>query len=147
MNCYDLFDDVKYSDLNLIYVSCAVLFDKNNNILISKRKQGTDFADKWEFPGGKVESNEIPEEALIRELKEELNIETKNSCLAPLSFASYTYDSFHVLIYFFACRVWKNYIYSNLGQELRWISIDELYKYDMPKANDNLKSILRDLFI
>ena len=98
----------------------------------------------WEFPGGKVEPGETPENALIRELQEELGINTWQSCLAPLTFASHSYDDFHLLMPLFACRKWEGIVQSKENQALKWVRANELSKYPMPAADVPLIPILRD---
>ncbi len=98
----------------------------------------------WEFPGGKVEPNETPEAALIRELDEELGIDTWQSCLAPLTFASHTYDDFHLLLPLFACRKWEGTPRPKEGQTLKWVRPLDMNKFDMPAADKPLIPILRD---
>ena len=98
----------------------------------------------WEFPGGKVEAGETPEDALVRELHEELGIETWSSCLAPLTFASHTYDDFHLLMPLFACRKWSGIVQGKEGQKLAWLHAKDLNKYPMPPADIPIIPILRD---
>lgn len=98
----------------------------------------------WEFPGGKVEAGETPEDALVRELHEELGIETWSSCLAPLTFASHTYDDFHLLMPLFACRKWDGIVQGKEGQKLAWVQAKDLKEYPMPPADIPIISILRD---
>ena len=98
----------------------------------------------WEFPGGKVETEELPEAALVRELKEELGIETWNSCLAPLTFASHSYDDFHLLMPLYVCRKWEGTPLPKEGQKLAWVRPTDLSKYPMPEADIPLIPILRD---
>ena len=98
----------------------------------------------WEFPGGKVEVGETPEEALIRELHEELGIDTWSSCLAPLTFASHSYDDFHLLMPVFACRKWEGLVRSREGQNLKWVRPQEMRDYPMPAADKPLIAVLRD---
>ncbi len=98
----------------------------------------------WEFPGGKVEPGETPEIALIRELQEELGIDTWESCLAPLTFASHSYDDFHLLMPLFACRKWDGIVQSRENQALKWVQAQDLKNYPMPAADVPLIPILRD---
>ncbi len=127
-----------------LVVACA-LVDEDNRVLIAKRPKGRHMAGLWEFPGGKVEADERPEEALIRELAEELGIDVTESCLAPLSFASHAYDGFHLLMPLFVCRQWDGEVEAREGQELAWVRPNRLNGYDMPPADEPLKAMLRDL--
>lgn len=128
----------------LTVVACA-LIDADNRILIAKRPEGKAMAGLWEFPGGKLEPGERPEGALIRELKEELNIETKIDCLAPLTFASYPYDDFHLLMPLYICRRYWGIPQSREGQEIKWVRANQLRNYDMPPADEPLIPPLIDL--
>ena len=127
-----------------LVVACA-LVDEDNRVLIAKRPKGRHMAGLWEFPGGKVEADERPEEALIRELAEELGIDVTESCLAPLSFASHAYDGFHLLMPLFVCRQWDGEVEAREGQELAWVRPNRLNGYDMPPADEPLKAMLRDM--
>lgn len=127
-----------------LVVACA-LVDEDNRVLIAKRPKGRHMAGLWEFPGGKVEADERPEEALIRELAEELGIDVTESCLAPLSFASHAYDGFHLLMPLFVCRQWDGEVEAREGQELAWVRPNRLNGYDMPPADEPLKAMLRDI--
>lgn len=128
-----------------ISVVCVALIDADDRILIAKRPEGKAMAGLWEFPGGKIESGETPEESLVRELKEELGIETKGSCLAPFTFASHSYDDFNLIMLLYVCRKWQGYPQGAEGQELKWIPANRLSQYDMPEANASLIAMLRDL--
>ena len=122
----------------------AALIDADGRVLIAQRPQGKQLAGLWEFPGGKVEPGESPEAALIRELREELGIETWKSCLAPLTFASHAYDDFHLLMPHFACRKWEGTPHPQEGQVLKWVRAADLRDYPMPPADLPLIPILRD---
>ncbi len=127
-----------------LVVACA-LVDEDNRVLIAKRPEGRHMAGLWEFPGGKVEQGERPEDALIRELAEELRIDVTESCLAPLTFASHGYDDFHLLMPLYVCRQWDGELEAREGQELAWVRPNRLSGYDMPPADEPLKAMLRDL--
>ena len=128
----------------IVLVSAVALIDVDGRVLLAQRPEGKSMAGLWEFPGGKVEANETPEAALIRELHEELGIETWNSCLAPLTFASHSYDDFHLLMPLFACRKWEGTPQPKEGQTLKWARPNELRDYPMPPADIPLIPILRD---
>jgi len=128
----------------LLVVACA-LVDADDRVLIAKRPKGREMAGLWEFPGGKVETGEKPEEAIIRELAEELGIDVTKSCLAPLSFASHSYERFHLLMPLYVCRKWNGDVTAREGQELAWVRPNRLGTYDMPPADEPLKAMLRDL--
>ncbi|MBW0158449.1 (deoxy)nucleoside triphosphate pyrophosphohydrolase [Sinorhodobacter sp. B57] len=128
----------------VILVSAVALIDPDGRILLAQRPEGKSLAGLWEFPGGKVEQGESPETALIRELHEELGIETWHSCLAPLTFASHAYDDFHLLMPLFACRRWEGIVTPREGQKLAWVRARELHSYPMPPADEPLIPILRD---
>ncbi len=127
-----------------LVVACA-LVDADNRVLIAKRPLGRHMAGLWEFPGGKIEPGERPEDALIRELAEELGIDVTESCLAPLTFASHAYDDFHLLMPLYVCRQWDGEVEAREGQELAWVRSNRLSGYDMPPADEPLKAMLRDL--
>jgi 8-oxo-dGTP diphosphatase len=130
--------------MKVVLVSAVALIDVDGRVLLAQRPDGKSMAGMWEFPGGKVEQGETPEEALIRELDEELGIETWGSCLAPLTFASHSYADFHLLMPLFACRKWGGTPQSKEGQTLKWVKPNELRNYDMPPADIPLIPILRD---
>ena len=130
--------------MKIILVSAVALIDQDGRILIAKRPDGKSMAGLWEFPGGKVELGETPEQALVRELSEELGIKTWNSCLAPVTFASHAYDDFHLLMPLFVCRKWEGIVIPKEKQELKWVYSNELKNYPMPPADKPLIPILRD---
>ncbi len=128
----------------VVLVSAVALIDADGRVLLAQRPEGKSMAGLWEFPGGKVEPGETPEAALIRELHEELGIDTWSSCLAPLSFASHAYDSFHLLMPLFACRKWDGTPHGREGQELKWVRPERLREMPMPPADLPLIPVLRD---
>ncbi|PRY23045.1 8-oxo-dGTP diphosphatase [Aliiruegeria haliotis] len=130
--------------MKTVLVSAVALVDIDGRVLLAQRPEGKSMAGLWEFPGGKVETGETPETALIRELQEELGIDTWASCLAPLTFASHSYDTFHLLMPLFACRKWNGTPSSREGQALKWVRPDALRDYPMPAADIPLIPHLRD---
>ena len=128
----------------LLVAACA-LVDADGRVLLAQRPQGKSMAGLWEFPGGKVERGERPEETLIRELDEELGITVKEECLAPLTFASHAYESFHLLMPLYACRRWDGFVQAREGQALRWVRARSLSDYPMPPADAPLVPVLIDL--
>jgi 8-oxo-dGTP diphosphatase len=130
--------------MNIILVSAVALIDPDGRVLLAQRPEGKSLAGLWEFPGGKVEPGESPEAALIRELQEELGIDTWASCLAPLTFASHSYPDFHLLMPLFACRKWNGIVTGCEGQSLAWVRPENLRDYPMPPADLPLIPILRD---
>jgi 8-oxo-dGTP diphosphatase len=127
-----------------LLVSAVALIDRDGRVLLAQRPAGKSMAGLWEFPGGKVEAGETPEAALIRELDEELGINTWSSCLAPLTFASHSYDDFHLLMPLFACRKWEGTPRPKEGQTLKWVNVKDLRNYPMPPADVPLIPVLRD---
>jgi len=130
--------------VKIVLVSAVALIDADGRVLLAQRPEGKSMAGLWEFPGGKVEAGEIPEAALVRELKEELGIDTWQSCLAPLTFASHAYSDFHLLMPLFACRKWQGNATAREGQTLAWVRPAALRDYPMPPADLPLIPILRD---
>ncbi|UWQ32750.1 8-oxo-dGTP diphosphatase MutT [Leisingera sp. M527] len=130
--------------MKVILVSAVALIDVDGRVLLAQRPEGKSMAGLWEFPGGKIELGETPEAALIRELQEELGIDTWASCLAPLTFASHSYEDFHLLMPLFACRKWAGVPQANEGQTLKWVRPQDLRDYPMPPADIPLIPILRD---
>ncbi len=130
--------------MNIVLVSAVALIDIDGRVLLAQRPEGKAMAGLWEFPGGKVEDGETPESALIRELHEELGIDTRASCLAPLAFASHSYPDFHLLMPLFACRRWEGTVVPREGQQLSWARPAEMRKFPMPPADEPLIPILRD---
>ena len=130
--------------MKTVLVSAVALIDSDGRVLLAQRPEGKSMAGLWEFPGGKVEHGETPEVALIRELHEELDIDTWASCLAPLTFASHTYEGFHLLMPLFACRKWEGTPRAQEGQTLKWVFARDLKSYPMPPADIPLIPILRD---
>jgi 8-oxo-dGTP diphosphatase len=128
----------------VVLVSAVALIDPDGRVLLAQRPEGKSMAGLWEFPGGKVEAGETPEEALTRELHEELGIDTWSSCLAPLTFASHAYEDFHLLMPLFACRRWNGAPQSKEGQTLKWVKAQDLKNFPMPPADIPLIPILRD---
>ena len=130
---------------NLIIVASIALIDANDQILIAKRPNKKHLSGFWEFPGGKVEKGESPEYALIREVKEELNIDINNKCIAPLSFSEFNYKKFHLLLLLYVCRRWEGEPTSMEKNEIKWVKANTLRQYKMPPADDSLIYSLQDL--
>lgn len=128
----------------LLVVACA-LVDADRRVLIAKRPEGKSMAGLWEFPGGKVEPDETPEAAIIRELREELGVETKQACLAPLSFASHSYENIHLLMPLYVCRKWQGTPQALEHADLKWVRPQALRDYPMPPADEPLIAALCDL--
>lgn len=130
--------------MKTVLVAAVALIDAEGRVLLAQRPEGKSMAGLWEFPGGKVEPGETPEVALVRELQEELGIDTWESCLAPLTFASHSYEDFHLLMPLFACRKWDGIVTAQEGQKLAWARANQLRDYEMPPADIPLIPILRD---
>ena len=133
------------TDFKLTLVVACALVDADRRVLLAQRPEGKSLAGLWEFPGGKIEPGERPEETLIRELKEELGIVVREPCLAPLTFASHTYPDFHLLMPLYVCRRWEGTVSPQEGQALAWVRPNRLQDYEMPPADVPLVSHLMAL--
>jgi 8-oxo-dGTP diphosphatase len=133
------------AELPVVLVVAVALIDADGRVLLAQRPEGKAMAGLWEFPGGKVQPGEPPEAALIRELKEELGIDVAEACLAPLTFASHRYESFHLLMPLYVCRRWNGIVAAQEGQALAWVRPQKLDQYAMPPADKPLVAMLRDL--
>ena len=142
MNTY-LSMPITEADIKLV-VACA-LVDIDGRVLVVKRPPGKPMAGLWEFPGGKVEKGERPEQALIRELKEEISIDVTANCLAPLTFARHSYEDFHLLMPLYVCRKWVGQILLNEATDSKWLKPNEMRNLDMPEADVPLIAMLRDM--
>jgi 8-oxo-dGTP diphosphatase len=129
----------------LLLIVAVALIDPDRRLLVAQRPPGKALAGLWEFPGGKVEPGECPEQTLIRELEEELGIVVREPCLAPLTFASHAYESFHLLMPLYVCRRWEGFVTPLEGQNLRWVKASDLRKLEMPPADEPLIPFLMDL--
>lgn len=129
----------------LVLVAACALVDADGRVLLAERPAGKPMAGLWEFPGGKVEAHERPEQTLIRELKEELGIVVREPCLAPLTFASHGYDDFHLLMPLYVCRRWEGIVAAKEGQRLAWVRPNRLRDYKMPPADEPLIAHLTTL--
>jgi 8-oxo-dGTP diphosphatase len=127
-----------------VLVAACALIDVDGRVLIAQRPEGKQLAGLWEFPGGKVEPGETPEEALVRELKEELDIEVAQACLAPFVFTSYAYETFHLLMPLWLCRRWSGTVCAREHKALAWVKPARLSDYPMPPADEPLVAYLRD---
>jgi len=131
--------------VKLLTVAACALVDADGRVLLAQRPTGKPMAGLWEFPGGKVEAGERPEQTLIRELKEELGILVNEACLAPLTFASHAYPDFHLLMPLFVCRRWEGTPMALEGQQSAWVRVNRLRDYPMPPADEPLVSHLMTL--
>lgn len=131
--------------VRLVLVSACALIDPDGRVLMAQRPPGKSMAGLWEFPGGKVEPGERPEQTLIRELKEELGIAVEEDCLAPLTFASHVYPDFYLLMPLYVCRRWDGFVQAKEGQQLKWVRTHDLRNYPMPPADEPLISHLAAL--
>jgi len=131
-------------NVKLLLVVAAALVDADNRVLLAQRPEGRRMAGLWEFPGGKVKPGESPEAALVRELREELGVEVRPSCLAPLTFASHDYGDFHLLMPLYVCRKWRGLVRPLEGQQLKWVGKERLRAFPMPPADEPLVAHLLD---
>lgn len=131
--------------MKILLVAACALIDADRRVLIAQRPEGKQLAGLWEFPGGKLEPGESPEAALIRELEEELGICTQSACLAPLSFASHSYETFHLLMPLYVCRKWQGVPEAREHAALKWVRPQALRDYPMPPADEPLIASLCDL--
>ena len=131
--------------MKLFLVVAAALIDADGRVLIARRPEGKQLAGLWEFPGGKLDPNESPEQALVRELREELGVDACVSCLQPLAFASHSYGDFHLLMPLYVCRRWDGFVAPAEGQAIKWVRLRELRNYPMPPADAPLISPLIEL--
>ncbi len=131
--------------MDLVLVAACALVDADGRVLIAQRPEGKSMAGLWEFPGGKIEGNETPEETIIRELREELGIDVTQACLAPLSFASHAYADFHLLMPLYICRRWEGLVEPLENQQLAWVRPQRLRDYAMPPADAPLIAPLIDV--
>jgi 8-oxo-dGTP diphosphatase len=131
-------------DHDIVLVAACALIDPDHRVLLARRPEGKSMAGLWEFPGGKVEPHETPEACLIRELKEELGLDIVQNCLSPLTFASHSYQTFHLLMPLYVCRVWNGIPAPREGQILKWVGTADLARFAMPAADLPLVAFLRD---
>jgi 8-oxo-dGTP diphosphatase len=131
--------------VKIVLVAACALVDADGRVLLAQRPEGKPMAGLWEFPGGKVEAGERPEDTLIRELREELGIVVRDECLAPLAFASHSYPDFHLLMPLYVCRRWEGMVTAKEGQALTWVRPNRLRDYKMPPADEPLVSHLMTL--
>jgi len=143
--CFDPNSTPPAGSVPVLLVAAVALVDPDGRVLLARRPPGKPLAGLWEFPGGKVHADETPEAALVRELKEELDVDTAASCLAPFTFASHRYESFHLLMPLYVCRVWDGTVTALEGQELAWVYPSRMAGYPMPPADVPLVAMLRDL--
>jgi len=138
-------NDLANTGKRLLLVAACALVDADGRVLLAQRPEGKQLAGLWEFPGGKVEPGETPEQCIIRELHEEIGIETEIPCLAPLTFASHSYDDFHLLMPLFVCRRFRGIAQPREGQALKWVRPKQMRDYPMPPADAPLIQFLIDL--
>lgn len=143
--CWSVSHQSDQGSKKIVLCAAAALIDSDGRILIAQRPEGKKFAGLWEFPGGKLEEGETPEQALVRELNEELGIETRTSCLAPIAFASHEYDDSHLLMPLYVCRIWQGEVTAIEHKALKWVRVNDLKDYEMPEADIPLLPFLREL--
>ncbi len=131
--------------MKFVLVAACALVDADGRVLLARRPPGKPMAGRWEFPGGKVEPGERPEQALIREMKEELGIDVREACLSPLTFASHAYEEFQLLMPLWVCRRWDGMVTPKEGQEVAWVRPERLREYPMPPADEPLIPVLVEL--
>lgn len=129
----------------LMLVAACALIDRDGRVLLAQRREGDPLAGLWEFPGGKIMEGETPEQALVRELNEELGVDTETACLAPVAFASHDSEDFHLLMPLFACRKWSGQPRAIEAQAIKWVRPQELSGCKMPPADIPLAAQLRDM--
>jgi 8-oxo-dGTP diphosphatase len=144
MSCLEGPDTPAPAGLPIVFVAAVALIDADNRVLLAQRPAGKSLAGLWEFPGGKIEQGETPEVALQRELHEELGIDIRRACLAPLTFASHSYESFHLFMPLYICRNWDGIATGREGQQLAWVKARDLRSYPMPEADIPLIPMLMD---
>lgn len=138
MGCHEALEQprpVQEKALPIVLVAAAALIEPGGRVLLAQRPPGKSMAGLWEFPGGKVDEGELPEFALMRELEEELGIETRPTCYSPVGFASHSYENFHLLMPLFACRMWKGRVTAREGQVFKWLFPREMFSIEMPPAD------------
>ena len=145
MGCWDNETLNTKQPQEILSVVACVLVDADGRILLADRPEGKYMAGYWEFPGGKVEVGELPETALVRELHEELGIETRNSCLAPLTFVSHSYEKYHVILKVFVCRVWEGIPQARENQKVIWVKKEDLNKYQILPASLEVLPFIREI--
>lgn len=143
-NCFEAVS-APLPPVKTVWVSAVALVDTDGRVLLAQRPAGKQMGGLWEFPGGKIEEGETPEQALVRELKEELGIDTSASCLAPVTFASHRYESFHLMMPLYICRVWQGIVTPREGQNLAWAYPKDFGEYPMPPADIPLIPVIREL--
>jgi len=138
MNCLEALEKPRPqtpAGLPLLLVAAAALIDADGRVLVAQRPEGKPMAGLWEFPGGKVKEGETPEFALCREIEEELGLDVRECCFTPIAFASHSYETFHLVMPLYVCRMWRGMVTPREGQAVKWMKINELYSLSMPDAD------------